>query len=332
LDYALDKKEDLKMEIVKGIYQIETSYPDMGGVPLYIYLIQDKEIALIDTGVPGFLKKHVEPYLERIHLKPSDITMVLHTHGHPDHFGGDKDVKNASNARIFAPLLDAAWVEDHKRHWRELWEAFPGDLDFDASVKKAIMEDYCGPDTIVDVIFRDGDQIVLGDEHTLVVVPTPGHSPGHVSFYDAKYQVVFTGDTVQGLGIPMVGKETLLGPLYTDVDGYKDGLHRLLELNITYLLGAHSVAMTAPEAEKLLKDSLLYTEKAERFIQDTLREASKPLSAAQIADAVGTRLLNAGGVSLQSVGVTVAHLRRMAANHQVEGLWQLPVKAPAQIV
>jgi glyoxylase-like metal-dependent hydrolase (beta-lactamase superfamily II) len=323
------------MEITKGIHQIETSYPEMAGVPLYIYLIIDKEVALIDTGVPGFTKRHVAPYLEGLGLKISDITMILNTHGHPDHFGGNKDVKDASGARIFAPLVDAAWVEDHDRHWRELWEAFPGDLSFDSSVRKLIMDDYCGPNTRVDVILRDGDRIVLGEEHVLVVVPTPGHSPGHVSFYDAKHTVAFTGDTVQGMGIPMMGKDTLLGPLYTDVDAYTAGLKALVNLDIAYLLGAHCAAMTDREAKNLLRDSLAYVERADRFIQDTLKEAVTPLSVAQIAEAVGTKLLNAGGVSLQSVGVTTAHLRRLAAIRRVEGSWrfraEVPTSGPAEI-
>ena len=311
------------MNIIGGIYQIETSYPEMGNVPLYIYLIWDRDVALIDTGVPGFLGKHVKPYMETIGLSLSDVTVVLNTHGHPDHFGGNADAKQASKAKIFAPLLDTAWVEDHARHWQELWEAFPGDLNFGPEVKKSIMEDYCGANTKVDLILRDGDHVDLGPKHKLVVIPTPGHSPGHVTYYDAQHKAAFTGDTVQGRGIPLVGKSGYLGPLYTDVDGYVAGIRRLMSFDIELLLGAHSFASTKREAKRLLAESLAYVDEVDFFVEKRLRESHGPLSLAEIADGIGSSVLDAGGITLQSVGVGYAHLRRMAARGKAESRWGL---------
>jgi hydroxyacylglutathione hydrolase len=320
------------MQVVRGIHRIETNYPELAGIPLYLYLIKDDEIALVDTGVPGMLSSVVEPYLASIGLKPSDITMILHTHGHPDHFGGNHEVKEASGARILAPLADAPWVEDHELHWRELWEGFPGDLTFDAATKDAIMNVYCGPDTKVDEVFRNGDRIKLGREHTLEVVPTPGHSPGHVSFYDAKHKVVLTGDTVQGHGIPMVGQETVVGPLYTELDPYVEGLERLLDLEIDYLLGAHCPVLRGEEAKDLVRESIAYTEEAQSFIEKALTQADEPLSISEIAEGIGSQLISAGGVSLQSVGVTTAHLRKMRAEGQVQAGWRPAERPRAQIV
>jgi glyoxylase-like metal-dependent hydrolase (beta-lactamase superfamily II) len=320
------------MQVVQGIHRIETDYPDLAGIPLYLYLILDEEIALVDTGVPGMLAGVVEPYLASIGLKPSDITMIIHTHGHPDHFGGNYEVKEASGAQILAPLADAPWVEDHELHWRELWEGFPGDLTFDEATRDAIMNVYCGPDTKVDEVFRNGDMIKLGREHTLEVIPTPGHSPGHVSFYDAKYKAVLTGDTVQGWGIPMVAQDAVVGPLYTELDPYVEGLERLLDLDMDYLLGAHCPVLRGEEAKELVRESIRYTEGAQEFIEKMLTEASEPLSIAEIAEALGTQLISAGGVSLQSVGVTTAHLRKMLGEKRVQGLWRLPGPSRPQIV
>jgi hydroxyacylglutathione hydrolase len=320
------------MEVVEGIHRIETNYPELAGIPLYLYLIRDDEIALVDTGVPGMLSSVLEPYLASIGLKPSDITMILHTHGHPDHFGGNHEVKEASGAQILAPLADAPWVEDHELHWQELWEAFPGDLAFDEATKDAIMNLYCGPDTKVDEVFRGGDTIKLGREHTLEVVPTPGHSPGHVSFYDAKHQVVLTGDTVQGQGIPMVAQDAAVGPLYTDLEPYVQGLERLLGLKIDYLLGAHCPVVRGEEARDLIRESIGYTEDAQEFIEKALGQADEPLSIGEVAEALGSQLIKAGGLSLQSVGVTTAHLRQMSARGEVRGRWQLTQRPRAQIV
>ena len=311
------------MNITGKIHRIETSYPAMANVPLYIYLIQGAEVALIDTGVPGFLQKHVEPYMKSLGLKLSDVKLVLNTHGHPDHFGGNADARRTSGAMICAPLLDAAWVEDHDRHWRELWEAYPGDLSFGDDVRKAIMEEYCGANTKVDRMLRDGDEIDLGAGHKLVVVETAGHSPGHISFYDPRQRVAFTGDTVQGRGIPLVGKPGLLGPLYTDVDAYEAGLRRLLNLDIDWLLGAHSYATNSRETKELLQESLAYVQEVDGFVEACLKGSANPVSLPEIANGIGTRVLQAGGISLQSIGVGYAHLRRMAARGKVTSQWLL---------
>ncbi len=48
---------------------------------------------------------------------------------------------------------------------------------------------------IIDIDLSEREEISFG-ETTLRVIPTPGHTPGHVSLFDAKSRVVFTGDTL----------------------------------------------------------------------------------------------------------------------------------------
>lgn len=47
----------------------------------------------------------------------------------------------------------------------------------------------------VDVMLEDGDKLMLGAEE-LLIIHTPGHSPGGICIYSEKSKVAFTGDTL----------------------------------------------------------------------------------------------------------------------------------------
>jgi hydroxyacylglutathione hydrolase len=47
---------------------------------------------------------------------------------------------------------------------------------------------------------EEGDNITFGD-HTFEVLFTPGHTPGHVSFYEPTVEVIFDGDVLFAGGI-----------------------------------------------------------------------------------------------------------------------------------
>jgi glyoxylase-like metal-dependent hydrolase (beta-lactamase superfamily II) len=50
------------------------------------------------------------------------------------------------------------------------------------------------------LFLAEGDTLAFGT-HTLQVLFTPGHTPGHVSFYEAKAGIVFDGDVLFAGGI-----------------------------------------------------------------------------------------------------------------------------------
>jgi glyoxylase-like metal-dependent hydrolase (beta-lactamase superfamily II) len=91
------------------------------------------------------------------------------------------------------------------------------------------------PDTKLD----NGDLISVG-ELTLEVLFTPGHAPGHVSFYLAEEGVIFDGDVLFSQGI---GRTDLPGG---DYDLLMDSIRqRLLVLpDETLVLSGHGPATT----------------------------------------------------------------------------------------
>ena len=115
--------------------------------------------------------------------KANDLTIkyVLNTHAHWDHVAANADLVETSGAQLAIhpddlPLLRAK-----------------GGADFWGVPVK--------PSPEPDLELAAGQKLAIG-KLELEVLFTPGHTPGHVSFYDAEAGVVFDGDVLfkQGIG------------------------------------------------------------------------------------------------------------------------------------
>ncbi|HHC24967.1 MAG TPA: MBL fold metallo-hydrolase [Desulfobacterales bacterium] len=102
------------------------------------------------------------------------VKYIINTHGHFDHVGGNKKMKDATGADILIHPLDAPMLDT---------------LSASAANWGLLADDSPPPDRTVE----DGDEISFGNI-TLKVIHTPGHTPGGVSFHTNGY--VFVGDTL----------------------------------------------------------------------------------------------------------------------------------------
>lgn len=124
----------------------------------YGFLVQDEatgRAACVDT-------PDAEAVLAAARATGWSLDLILNTHWHPDHTGGNAAVKAATGATIVGP--------------REVERAAPLD--------RAVAE---------------GDVVVLGATR-FDVLDTGGHTLGHISYYAPDAAAAFVGDTLFALG------------------------------------------------------------------------------------------------------------------------------------
>ncbi|HER27007.1 MAG TPA: hydroxyacylglutathione hydrolase [Rhodospirillales bacterium] len=133
----------------------------------YIYLIHDSdsgETACVDPAVAG-------PVKQALSEKGWTLGQILNTHHHPDHTGGNLELKEAYGCTITGAKSDAARI--------------PG----------------------IDVRVSEGDTVSLGD-HLARVFDVPGHTSGHNAYWFEADDALFCGDTLFSLGCGRVFEGT----------------------------------------------------------------------------------------------------------------------------
>lgn len=127
-----------------------------------------KEAVVID---PGDESNKILMTLAKHKLK---VKYIINTHGHVDHVGGNKKLKEATGADLLIHSLDAPMLSR---------------ISATGAAWGLNVEDSPPPDRML----KDGDEIKFGNI-TLKVIHTPGHSPGGISLYTDG--CVFVGDTL----------------------------------------------------------------------------------------------------------------------------------------
>jgi glyoxylase-like metal-dependent hydrolase (beta-lactamase superfamily II) len=155
------------------------------------YLIVEPDgLTIIDTGMP-FSEKQTLKYIASLGHSPEEIKRILITHADLDHYGCLAALQEASGARTYASQSEAEAMArgGSSRPVNRSIGRFQGFII-------RLMGKYLRPTPIqVDEMLTDGQVLpVLGG---LQVVETPGHSPGHLSFFVPSLRVLFCGDSMK---------------------------------------------------------------------------------------------------------------------------------------
>jgi len=222
------------MEVHKKVTQISIWWGE-AQAEVEAYLITGERNVLIDTGPPQASQGAIGSALGALGLTLADIDLILNTHGHADHTGGNAAIKTAG-AQILLHKDDALFLEDRQRCFDQyqapVIEAVRGKKYLEEE-NVAFLESLRG-EVAVDQQLEDNDLIDIGDGIELRVIHLPGHTPGSVGFYWEKEGVLFSGDSVSGLHIKG-GKL----PLITDPLAYEKSIEHLLGIPLQLLLCGH---------------------------------------------------------------------------------------------
>jgi glyoxylase-like metal-dependent hydrolase (beta-lactamase superfamily II) len=165
-------------EILPGVHQVDGVDPSPD-FSTHVYLLKDKGSTwtLIDTGLPG-AHVAVETYLAQHRIEPTAVKKILLTHLHRDHVGSLRALATRTRAKTFAHWVEAAYI--------------------------ACDPKYEGPGTppaepfVVDETLKDGDSVDAAGG--LIAYHTPGHTPGHLAYYQPERKILFSGDLYFGDG------------------------------------------------------------------------------------------------------------------------------------
>jgi hydroxyacylglutathione hydrolase len=151
-----------------------------------IYLIEGRDSALlIDTGIGA---ADLNAFVKSITSIP---VIVVNTHSHPDHSGGDQQF-----AKVYAhpddfKMLRFFGTPELRRNTMKMM----GGSRVPDSLKFHLRDSLYYP---VLIPVEDGKIFDLGDRK-IEVIHVPGHTPGSICLFDHKDKVVYTGDNDNGL-------------------------------------------------------------------------------------------------------------------------------------
>jgi glyoxylase-like metal-dependent hydrolase (beta-lactamase superfamily II) len=183
----------------------------------FAFTDDDGSVTLVDCGLAKAPPRIVAG-LAAIGKRPADVTRILLTHVHPDHAGGAAEMSRQTGADVWVHEGDhpsatsgtVAQKADQRFLLGRLFSRLP-DPRFEPFTP--------GP------LLRDGE--VLPVAGGLQVVHTPGHSPGHVSFFRLSDLSLIAGDAVtttkqESMFSVMTQKQELNGPpAYFTIDWEK---------------------------------------------------------------------------------------------------------------
>ena len=182
---------DSYQKVCDGIYRIRGSRSN-------IYLVKKPVPVLIDTGMPGD-ETVILQALNELWVHSRNLRMILITHAHLDHVGALAAVKGATDARVLASMHEKDHLEGRKLLCSMHREGLGGKL-FKCILY--IMEKYVKKYEPIQLYSAYSETDGTGRVDGVHIIPTPGHSPGSLSFYFPALKAVFTGDALTGTPAP----------------------------------------------------------------------------------------------------------------------------------
>lgn len=162
----------------------------------YILWDETLECLIIDPGnTTASEHKQLSDFISEKKLKPQRLVL---THAHIDHINGNKYVLDTYGLLPEVHKEDVYFIERH-------------------AVSGAMYGLTVEPSPMAEKFIEEGDVISFGNSK-LQVIHTPGHAPGHVTFYNKDEGFMISGDVLfySSIGrydLPMGNLETLLSSI-----------------------------------------------------------------------------------------------------------------------
>ena len=213
--------------IADDLFALELDLP--GGAPPYALGVFLMGGVLVDAGI----RQLAGPILERLRGRAVEAHAL--THAHMDHQGSSHEVCEALGIPLWCPAGEADAVERG-----ELLALVP-----DLPENREQIDVYAGPAHPVARRLAEGDEV-----GGFVVLETPGHSPGHVSYWRETDRMLVVGDALRNWDSSS-GEIGLAEPLdvhTVDPPRNRRSIRRLAALDPLVCCFGHGPALADPDA------------------------------------------------------------------------------------
>jgi glyoxylase-like metal-dependent hydrolase (beta-lactamase superfamily II) len=214
-----------------NVYVIDTN---MFGFPHYqsCYLVEGKEVVLIDTGIPSQLET-VRSGIKKHGFSLKDISRIILTHcEHPDHAGNAGTfIKENPNISVYINPIGKEYLtkpsiesENRKKVMLPQMAArFGEQIPIPAARIRYL---------------KDGQVLDIGNGEKLKIMFTPGHQPSGLVIFEEKYHGLFINDLV-GNFFSDADFCLILTPPRSDIIKTQEILKNILNIPISRLFLGH---------------------------------------------------------------------------------------------
>lgn len=219
------------MKIADGIEALELTMHVAGNqMTIHPTLIWDADTAiLIDTGMPGQLD-NIRKAMKEAGVPLGKLDKVILTHQDIDHIGGLPEILETSDHKIevIAHEIDKPYIEGVKPLIK--MGSVPG----------------TPPMAHVDTMVQDGEELPYCGG--IVVIFTPGHTPGHISLYHKQSKTLITGDALVAENGKPIGLNERATP---DMETAVQSLKKFVPYDIDTVICYHGGVCTGDVNEQL---------------------------------------------------------------------------------
>jgi glyoxylase-like metal-dependent hydrolase (beta-lactamase superfamily II) len=207
-------------EVVPGVHRVPLPLPNDGLRAVNVYVITGPDgPTVIDSGwaIPE-ARTRLTAGLDELGYSLADVRQFLVTHVHRDHYQQAVTLREEFGHRVGLgegerPSLEILCAEGR----RPLEQQIDGLRALGAKALADLVESHLHSEREIHLEWPlPDDWLVAGTwpagSRTLEVVPTPGHTRGHVVFHDTAEQLLFAGDHVLPTITPSIGFEPVMSP------------------------------------------------------------------------------------------------------------------------